>query len=110
MSDVNRIYADRCLAEIIPLFLANKQLDMAKITACLKEKDYATIEILGHRMKGSGAGYGFLPITEMGGFLEKAAQKHEDGEIERLVCDLSEYLSSVEVVYEEKIRKDRKAK
>ena len=52
-------------------------------------------------MKGSGGGYGFDEITDIGFKIETAAKEKNAGEILRQVHDLSDYLEKVEVVYNE---------
>ena len=70
------------------------------IHEALKEGDYGTIRVIGHGMKGSGGGYGFDAITEMGGIIESAAKNKDVAEIQKQVKDLSTYLESVEIVYD----------
>ncbi len=45
--------------------------------------DYATIRTLGHQMAGTGGGYGFDPITEIGGALEESALAQRCGSDKR---------------------------
>lgn len=51
-------------------------------------------------MKGTGSGYGFDAITELGGRLEKAAVAGDRAEMEQVVRELEHYLDHLEVVYE----------
>jgi len=51
-------------------------------------------------MKGSGAGYGFDTISEIGKSVEQAAKEKNSEEIQKQVKALSAYLDRVEVVYE----------
>ena len=62
------------LAELVPGFLDGRRRDVDAIAAALERSDYDNVRILGHNMKGSGAGYGFNRITEIGASLEQAAE------------------------------------
>jgi HPt (histidine-containing phosphotransfer) domain-containing protein len=94
------VTADAELADLIPGYLENRGRDVGTISEALEQGDYQTIQRLGHSMKGSGGGYGFDAITELGGLLEKAADDSDDKKINYLVYQLKEFLDSLEVVYE----------
>ena len=86
------------LKEIVPGYLERRRADVEAISAALGTGDYASIGVLGHRMKGSGSGYGLNRITEIGDALEGAAtaQNSElDRELNRGLADLLESLSIV---------------
>ena len=95
------VHVDPDIEDLIPGFLENRQKDINVIKESLESSDYDTIERLGHTMKGSGGGYGFDEITEIGFKIENAAKEKNADEILRQVHDLSDYLGRVEVVYDE---------
>ena len=94
------IHADPELADLIPGFLENRRKDVAAMLTSLDTGDLQTVRILGHSMKGSGGGYGFDAITEIGGALEQAASSADREEIRRQIGELSTYLDQVEVIYD----------
>lgn len=61
---------------------------------------YETIRILGHSMKGSGGGFGFDTITDIGIDLENAAMEKDSQGVIRLVNQLEDYMENVEIIYE----------
>jgi HPt (histidine-containing phosphotransfer) domain-containing protein len=87
------------LQDIVPIFLANRQKDLQKLRGALAERDFETIRVLGHRMKGDGGGYGFDRITEIGGVMELAAARRDQPAIERHTAELEDFLARVTVVY-----------
>ena len=95
---VVRVDAD--LAELVPGFLENRRTDLEAIASALARADYENVRILGHNMRGSGAGYGFNRITELGGSLEQAAVRCESEEIRARAAELSRYLDGLRVKYE----------
>jgi CheY-like chemotaxis protein len=88
------------LAALVPGFLEGRRKDIETIAAALERSDYDNVRILGHNMKGSGAGYGFNRITEIGASLEQAAGRRAPMEIRARSADLVEYLDGLHVVYE----------
>jgi len=88
------------LRELIPGYLENRRKDMAEIVAALDRGDFETIRSLSHMMKGSGGGYGFDEITEIGRACEDAAKRSQAQEVRDQVARLTVYLDHVVVVYE----------
>ncbi len=95
------IHADPEIADLIPKFLDNRQKDIVMIESALETNDFETIRMLGHSMKGAGGGYGFDGVTEIGKNLEEAAREANSDKIRDGVHELAEYLSKVEVIYDE---------
>lgn len=93
------IHADIDLEDLIPGFLENRRKDILEIKNLLTAGDYETIQRLGHSMKGSGGGYGFDKITDIGMHIEQAAKAKNTPEIWTQLETLSGYLDRVEVVY-----------
>ncbi len=94
------VHVDIELKDLIPGFLENRHKDTKSILKVLEQGDYETPRILGHGMRGSGGGYGFNVITDIGRAIEQAAKDKNPEEIRELVGELINYLERVEVVYE----------
>jgi HPt (histidine-containing phosphotransfer) domain-containing protein len=92
------VHVDPELADLIPGYLANRQKDIVAIYDAIEKRDLETIRILGHSMKGSGGGYGFDAITDIGSALEKAAQEGREEVIRREIMRLEDYLRDVVIV------------
>ena len=92
-------YVDADMEEMVPGFLERRHQDISAIQEALDHRDYDAVHILGHSMKGSGGGYGFDGITELGACLELAAKDQNHEELVRLVEQLSTYLRNVEIIY-----------
>ena len=90
---------DRDLEDIVPIFLANRQKDVQTLRRALADADFSTIQMLGHRMKGDGGGYGFPQISEIGTAMELAAERHDSPASEQHIVQLEEFLARVQVVY-----------
>lgn len=94
------VHVDADLQDLIPDYLEHRRLDVRTIGDAVAREDYRTIQTLGHRMKGEGAGYGFDAISAIGAALEQAAQNGYAHEIRAHLSDLEDFLGRVTVVYD----------
>ena len=94
------VYVDSDIKDLVPGFLENRKKDITSIIDALTENDYEAIRIIGHSLKGSGGGYGFDNISDIGRLLEQGAKTRNAIEIRKCVERLYEYLERVKVVYE----------
>ena len=94
------VHVDPDLEDLIPGYLANREKDIGAIHDALEKNDLDAIRILGHSMKGSGGGYGFETITDIGMLLEQAANEGREEMIRREIVRLEDYLRQIEIVYD----------
>lgn len=94
------VHIERDLEELIPNYLANRRRDLVTIDEALLKGDLETVRVIGHGMKGSGGGYGFAMITEIGRRMEDAAKEGQVALIREEQARLSAFLEQVEVVYD----------
>lgn len=94
------VYVDEDIEDLVPGFLQNRQSDIDTMNCALTEDDFDTVRVLGHSMKGSGGGYGFDGITDIGMCLEEAAKEENAEAVRKWITELAEYLERVEVRYE----------
>ena len=93
-------HVDPDLRDLIPGYLKNRQKDITTIKKALKAADFAKIRVLGHSMKGSGGGYGFMPISKIGAAVEIAAKNKDPDSIKNHLAELSDFLKRVTLVYD----------
>lgn len=91
---------DKDLEDLIPGYIENRKKDVSAIFNALKNSDFEAIRIIGHSMKGSGGGYGFDRITEIGKMIEDAAKAMDAEGIAAQNNELSLYLSRLKIVVE----------
>ncbi len=101
MNDRIPVIVDPDLEDLIPGFLDNRHADVAKLTSLVAQNAYAEIRLIGHSMKGVGGGYGFDPITDIGGAIERAALAEDGDTIRQCTQQLADYLARIEVVFGE---------
>jgi signal transduction histidine kinase/CheY-like chemotaxis protein/HPt (histidine-containing phosphotransfer) domain-containing protein len=58
---------------LVPQYLASKEKQIEEARAALASRDFGPIRRFGHNLKGTGRGYGFPPIEDMGREIELAA-------------------------------------
>jgi len=90
---------DPDLEAIVPGFLDNRRRDVSTIESSLKQGDFDTVRLLGHRMKGDGGGYGFDQISTIGHHLEQAALTRDRITLKNQQEQLRDFLARVTVVY-----------
>ncbi len=78
------VQVDADLEDLIPGYLQNRRQEVDSILQALENQDFEAIRVLGHTMKGTGGGYGFDAITEMGhdpgrGRQRKERRRHPPG-------------------------------
>ncbi len=93
-----RVRANPKIADLIPGFLQNRRQDVISMREALDRGDYATVESLGHGMRGAGGNYGFPAITDIGAALELAAASADAGASKKWVDELSGFLDRVVIV------------
>jgi PAS domain S-box-containing protein len=87
---------DERLRAIVPGYVEGRRKDISTITTALDRGDYEQIRSIGHRMRGSGAGYGFPGITAVGQRLELAAERRDEERIRKQVEELSKSLDAID--------------
>ncbi|MCX5826631.1 MAG: Hpt domain-containing protein [Deltaproteobacteria bacterium] len=94
------VFVDEDLQDLIPGYLENRLKDIAAIQEYLVQGDYEAIRSVGHKMKGSGGGYGFDEITNIGRAIEEAAKIEHREEIISQTEAMKAYMEQLEVVYQ----------
>jgi HPt (histidine-containing phosphotransfer) domain-containing protein len=89
---------DPDLLDLIPVYLERRHADVVALEEALALGDMERVRNLGHSMKGSGGGYGFDGITEIGLRLETAGSSDDAASARAGIDDLEEYLRNVEVL------------
>jgi CheY-like chemotaxis protein len=72
---------DPAIAALQPRYLANRRSDLEKVNAAREKGDFDVIRKLAHDWKGSGAGYGFPEISQVGRELEQAAIRRDAADV-----------------------------
>ncbi len=87
------------LESLIPGYIKNRRADIVKIRQLVRNSEFEEAQRLAHSMKGSGGGYGFQEISELGSSMEIAAKSLNGNKILSEIDKLEEYLDTVRMEY-----------
>ncbi len=90
---------DRELRELIPGFLENKKKEIDFLKDSLKQNDFESIRLIGHKIKGSAGGYGFFQIARIGERLEWAAKNRTSHLVQKWIEAFDRYMDNLHVIY-----------
>jgi CheY-like chemotaxis protein/HPt (histidine-containing phosphotransfer) domain-containing protein len=93
-----RIEVPPGLAEIVPPYLMRRRKEIPEMFDLLAKSDFASLARLGHNLKGTGGGYGFLELTNFGAWLEQSAKQNDTEVLRKRITDLNSYLDRVQLV------------
>lgn len=93
------VIVEKMLVDLVPGFLKNKSDDLQSIKSMIQQKDYSTIQKIGHNWKGACPSYGFHYLGEVGKQFEILVQNREFKRLEDLVQTLPAYLKNVTIEY-----------
>jgi signal transduction histidine kinase/DNA-binding response OmpR family regulator len=94
-SDRTEVSVEEWLKPVVGGYLEKCRADVAVLRVALDGRDYDKIRMLGHRLAGTGGGYGFQPITDIGGALEESALARDIARVSASIEDLDRYLKGV---------------
>ena len=100
-SDPIVVRVDEDLIGLIPHYLANRRKDIEAASRALGDEDYEYIITLGHTMMGSGGGYGFDRISDIGSGLGEAAEGRDAARVRQWLDELQDFLNRVHVIAEQ---------
>jgi HPt (histidine-containing phosphotransfer) domain-containing protein len=92
-------YISPDLEELMERFFASSRKDLDLMRAALDAEDYPTLARMGHTAKGTGYGYGFRGMGDIGLELEGAAVQRKAGQCRALVERMARYLATVQVKF-----------
>jgi signal transduction histidine kinase/DNA-binding response OmpR family regulator/CHASE3 domain sensor protein len=78
---------------LVPQYLASKHKQIEEARESLTSGDFGSIRRFGHNLKGTGRGYGFPAIEELGRKIEKAAVEADAGRVAGQLDALHRFVS-----------------
>lgn len=99
MTEKIRVEIMKDLEVLIPRYIDRRHKEIEAFRASLSTGDFEALRVGGHSLKGSGGGYGFAPLTKIGGAIESAAKAKDSAAIEAALAEYADYMQRIEVVY-----------
>lgn len=91
---------DSGIKELVPGYLKRMQEYTRTLESALAVLDFASIETVGHNVKGTAEPYGFEQLGYIAERLEAAAKKRDAVQVAVCVREFTDYVDRVDVVYE----------
>ena len=95
-----KVIVDKDFIDIVPDYLQRRKEELFKLKNLVLDENFDEIKKIGHKMIGSGSGYGFDFITEKGRELETSAINKDKEKIIKIIEQLEDYLSNLDITYE----------
>lgn len=95
-----RVVVDKELADIVPEYLRIRKDELPELQALLAAGNLDEARKIGHKLAGSGGGYGFDRLSEIGAKLEAAGLAGNAAIAGACAADLKDFLENLEVAYE----------
>ena len=97
MKQVIKIDAD--LEELFPVYLKSKRDELARIPLLLETGDLDAVRVIGHKMRGSGGGYGLDFLTDLGERMENSASAGDKTALAAQAAELKDFLDSLVIEF-----------
>ncbi len=92
------------VAALVPKYLASQSRQIDDAHAQLVQRDFDSIRRFGHNLKGTGRGYGFAEMEELGGELERAAQETSESSIAETLEALRRFVEDATIQADDTMR------
>lgn len=89
--------ADPFARRLMAQYLDRRGRDFELLSAALADSDFGKIELIGHKLFGSGSAYGLHEVTRLGGELENAAQAENSARIVALIKEFETYVHQLKL-------------
>lgn len=87
------------LKELVPGYVDRLKGNLEQAAQFMAAGNLGDVQRFGHNLKGSGAGYGFQQLTELGAKLETAAVGKNVPEMNSLIAEIKTYINSVTIQF-----------
>ena len=94
-----RVSIEAGMEDVVPSYLDKRRKEISQYRQALARQDFDSIRILGHKLRGTGAGYGFAELTSIGAEIEESALTGNLLDIIATVDKLARYIDCVELEY-----------
>lgn len=95
-----RVSIDKDLQDIVPGYLEVRRREIPELFALHSAGDMESLRKAGHKLAGSGGGYGFDRLSELGKQVKTLAQAGDAAGVAARLAELKDYIENLEVVYE----------
>ena len=94
-----RILVEEGMEDVVPSYLEKRRAELPVYRQALEAGDFEAIRRMAHKTKGTGTGYGFPALTELGAVLEQAAMRGDGATIGDKLSEYALYVGNIELQY-----------
>ena len=91
----SRFADDPDMADILGFFVEDATAKIERLQRALQDQNLDEVRVFSHQLKGSAAGYGFDPLSDLARELETSASQRKSEGIERWSQQVIEYLAAI---------------
>jgi CheY-like chemotaxis protein len=84
---------EKKLASMAPAYIQKRKQELVEIHRYVEALDFKSLQMVGHRLKGSAKTYNFAALGDIGAELEKAAEKSDLEQVKILVDRAEKFIS-----------------
>jgi signal transduction histidine kinase/CheY-like chemotaxis protein/HPt (histidine-containing phosphotransfer) domain-containing protein len=92
-----RVVVEPDMRDVVPGYLEKRRAELLSCYDALAKGNLASIQAVAHKMKGTGAGYGFPFLTEIGEKIETAAREGHADELKVRIAELASWLERLDI-------------
>ena len=86
---------DQSLKHLVPPYLERRKRDLARLREALEQKDFATIQAIGHQIRGNAGNLGFDELGTMGERLEEAASAGDLEQVRVVTAEIESFVNGI---------------
>lgn len=94
-----KITVDSDLKDLMPVYLQGRRDELPVIASLLERGDFAGLKAIGHKLHGSGGGFGLDFLTDLGVRMEKSAAAADRAALAAQAGELKEFIENLEIEY-----------
>jgi HPt (histidine-containing phosphotransfer) domain-containing protein len=98
-ADIEKVYINEILADLIPGFLASRTQEILEMQKLIDEKNFDGIVKFGHKMKGANLNYGFNTLGQLSSEFELAGFGKNIAQAQTLIGKIRHHLKNIEIVF-----------
>jgi HPt (histidine-containing phosphotransfer) domain-containing protein len=99
MTDRIMVQVSKDIEALVPRYLDRRRKEIESFRLALGNGDFEALRVGGHSLKGSGGGYGFDMLTQIGSRIEKGAQQRNAELIATALADYADYMARLDVTF-----------
>lgn len=96
-----KVVVDAELQPIMGRYMDIRRREQAELEAALADRDADSVQRLGHKLKGTGASFGFDTLSEWGAAIEMAGRDNDLDRAAEVAAEVRFFIDNVDIVYGE---------